>query len=266
MVGTKTVACGWFDARYKFQADSLALAMTLPCQQVEDLSCFPFDYVLLFNADGLSIQPCGKHPTGPVSVDFVGGSVGHRRQFGGGLGQMIAKACGVVKGIRPRIADVTAGLGRDAFVLASLGCTVELVERSSIIHCLLEDGMRRAAQHEAVLPILARMQLQQGQATEWLADTLLRSETLRPQVVYLDPMFPHREKSALVKKEMLVFRDLVGADEDADALLDAALAAAKCRVVVKRPRKAPFLMQRTPSYTLQGKSSRFDIYALKKMR
>lgn len=265
MVSTATLACGWHDSDYKPQADALAEALALPCHPLKDLSCFPFDYALLFNQAGLSIQPCGQKPSGPVSVDFVGGAVGHRRQFGGGQGQMIAKACGVAKGIRPRIADVTAGLGRDAFVLASLGCVVELVERSSIIHCLLKDGMQRAAQHDELLPILARMQLQHAQAVAWLNQTLLRSEAQRPQVVYLDPMFPHRDKSALVKKEMLVFRDLVGADEDADTLLDAALSAAVCRVVVKRPRKAPFLMQRTPSYQLEGKSSRFDIYALKKL-
>jgi 16S rRNA (guanine1516-N2)-methyltransferase len=78
-------------------------------------------------------------------------------------------------------------------------------------------------------------------------------------------MFPERAKSASVKKEMVAFHSLVGKDPDADGLLALALAAAKYRVVVKRPAKAPFLADAQPNYQLQGKSSRFDIYTIKKM-
>ena len=85
-------------------------------------------------------------------------------------------------------------------------------------------------------------------------------------MIYLDPMFPHRDKSSLVKKEMRVFQPLVGSDPDADALLDAALALATHRVVVKRPRKAPCLTGPAPGYTLEGKSSRFDIYPKKSFK
>ena len=88
-----------------------------------------------------------------------------------------------------------------------------------------------------------------------------------PQVVYLDPMFPHREKSALVKKEMRALRPLVGDDDDASALLDAARRLASHRVVVKRPRHAEALGGVAPAHMLEGASSRFDIYpkqALKK--
>ncbi|MCT1282181.1 class I SAM-dependent methyltransferase, partial [Pseudomonas aeruginosa] len=84
-----------------------------------------------------------------------------------------------------------------------------------------------------------------------------------PQVIYLDPMFPHRDKSALVKKEMRLFRPLVGDDLDAPALLQAALALASHRVVVKRPRKAPIIEGPKPGYSLEGKSSRYDIYPKK---
>lgn len=59
-----------------------------------------------------------------------------------------------------------------------------------------------------------------------------------PDVVYLDPMYPHRQKSALVKKEMRVFQSLVGNDDDADSLLIPAMTIAKRRVVVKRPNYA----------------------------
>ena len=265
MAEAVSLAGAWQHESYQSQATALAESLGLPCIQLDNLSDVPYEYVLLLNENGLAIQPCGKKTSGPISVDFVGGAVGHRRQFGGGKGQMIAKACGVGKGLRPRIADVTAGLGRDAFVLASLGCHVEMVERSIVIFSLLEDGMQRAKQHADLQSIIERMHVQHAQALDWLTAAAGRPEEQRPEIVYLDPMFPHRDKSALVKKEMLVFRDLVGADEDADLLLEAALGAAECRVVVKRPRKAPYLMNRSPSYQLDGKSSRFDIYVLKKL-
>ena len=79
-------------------------------------------------------------------------------------------------------------------------------------------------------------------------------------------MFPHRDKTALVKKEMRLFRPLVGDDDDAPALLDASLALATHRVIVKRSRKAPAIAGEKPSYVLEGKSSRFDIYPKKSLR
>lgn len=260
------LACGWQEQRFAAKAAQLAGQLDLPVVQVSvSVQDLPFGYLLLCDDSGLSLQRCGKKAPGPVQADFVTGAVAHRRQFGGGQGQMIARACGVANGIRPSIADVTAGLGRDAFVLASLGCQVQLIERSALIHLLLEDGLVRAKEQSELEGIISRMVLVQADALNWLQYQAALPESERPQVVYLDPMFPHRDKSALVKKEMLVFRDLVGDDADADGLLDAALAVAQCRVVVKRPRKAPCLMQREPVFRLEGKSSRFDIYSLKKL-
>ena len=172
---------------------------------------------------------------------------------------MIARAVGVQPGIRPRVLDTTAGLGKDAFVLATLGCEVWMMERHPTVAALLADGLERARTDAEVAPIVARMHLMPGNAIDqiraWTAEA--------PQVIYLDPMFPHREKSALVKKEMRLFRDLVGDDDDAPALLAAALELATHRVVVKRPRKAPCIEGKAPSYMLEGKSSRFDIYPKK---
>ncbi len=260
-----SLACAWQDQSTKASAEALAKSLDLPCIQVEHSFDLPYSYILLVNDMALQIQPCGKKPPGTIYVDFSGGAVAHRRQYGGGQGQMIAKACGITQGIRPSIADVTAGLGRDAFVLASLGCHVQMIERSRIIYHLLNDGLERASHDLELSPIIARMALEHCDAVNWLKQRAEMAVEVCPQVVYLDPMFPHREKSALVKKEMLVFRDIVGADDDADALLEQALQVAQCRVVVKRPRKAPCLMNRAPSYQLEGKSSRFDIYALKKI-
>ena len=220
------------------------------------------DFALQLGAEGLQFVELGPQAPGAVRVDFVEGAVAHRRLFGGGTGQMIAKAVGVQPGVRPQVLDATAGLGRDAFVLASLGCAMTLIERQPLIAALLEDGLARARQSVEVAPIAAQMRLLQGNAIELLSAWADEA----PQVIYLDPMFPHRDKSALVKKEMRLFRPLVGDDLDAPALLAAALALASHRVVVKRPRKAPCIEGAKPSYVLEGKSSRYDIYAKKALK
>ena len=220
------------------------------------------EFALQVSASGLQLVECVDQGPGPVRVDFVEGAAAHRRLHGGGSGQMIAKAVGVQQGVRPYVLDATAGLGRDAFVLATLGCRMELIERQPLIAALLEDGLQRAALDAEVAPIVARMRLHSADAI-----TLLRNWTGEiPQVIYLDPMFPHRDKSALVKKEMRLFRPLVGADLDAPALLEAALALASHRVVVKRARKAPAVEGCKPGYALEGKSSRYDIYPKKSLK
>lgn len=195
----------------------------------------------------------------PLSVDFVAGKAAHRRQFGGGRGQLVAKACGLNKGITPSVVDATAGLGRDAFVLAGLGAQVLLIERVAAIAALLEDGLARALRHGETADIAARMTLRHGDATRSLA-ALVAGASFNPQVIHLDPMFPHREKSALVKKEMRLFRMLAGDDDDAPRLLEAALDVATHRVVVKRPRKAPPIAGPAPQHSLEAKTSRYDVY------
>lgn len=243
-------------AEYQAQAEQWAARLGLPLQDASAA------FAVQVGEAGLQIQQLGPQAPGPVRVDFVEGAAAHRRVFGGGSGQMIAKAVGIAQGVRPRVLDATAGLGKDAFVLASLGCQMHLIERQPLVAALLEDGLARATGDAEVGPIVARMQLLAGNSIErmrhWQGEP--------PQVIYLDPMFPHRDKSALVKKEMRVFRPLVGDDLDAPALLEAALALASHRVVVKRPRKAPIIDGPKPSHSLEGKSSRYDIYPKKALK
>lgn len=220
------------------------------------------EFALQLGPQGLQLQEIAEQAAGAVRVDFVEGALAHRRLHGGGSGQMIAKAVGIQPGVRPVILDATAGLGRDAFVLAQLGCPVTLIERQPLIAALLADGLQRAIQDAEVAPIVGRMQLRVGNAIALMQDWT----DAPPQVIYLDPMFPHRDKSSLVKKEMRVFRPIVGADDDAGELLAAALALASHRVVVKRPRKAPTVAGVQPGYALEGKSSRFDIYPKKALK
>jgi 16S rRNA (guanine1516-N2)-methyltransferase len=194
----------------------------------------------------------------PVFIDFVSGKTAYRRKYGHAGGEAISKAVGIKKGHRPTIVDATAGWGRDAFVLATLGCRVHMIERSEVIAKLLEDGLRRAEQDEKIgVLIKDKLSLTCGDSRQELLQT-----PFEPEVVYLDPMFPHKGKSALVKKEMRILQEVVGQDEDADALLKLALTIAAKRVVVKRPAYADFLAEIKPNTSIKTKKHRFDIYLI----
>ena len=222
------------------------------------------DFALVLTAKRLELRLLTEPKLGAIYVDFAGGAAEHRRKFGGGKGQSIAKAVGLNKGATPRVLDATAGLGRDAFVLASLGCQVQMIERHPVVAALLDDGLERAKQDEKIGSwVTERMALLHAVSHEAL---LKLSSEKKPDVVYLDPMFPHRKKSALVKKEMRVFQSLVGADEDANNLFEPAYALALKRVVVKRPDYAPFLADKTPSSQIMTKKNRFDLYVKEAMK
>ena len=237
-------------------ARALAHQLQLPLYRLTKALKFAtqYDYLLIEQNGSLSIAKTGKGAPNPVAVDFASGAVDHRRKFGGGKGQDIAKAVGLNKRSDLSVLDATAGLGRDAFVLASLGCQVVLHERVEFVRALLKDGLYRAELAQDIRDIVARMRLSDGTLFDYDAAEIA-------DVVYLDPMFPHNDKSsAAVKKEMSFFRDLVGFDDDADALLPQALELARYRVVVKRPKGAPYLAALEPTYRLDGKSGRFDVY------
>lgn len=216
--------------------------------------------VMIYDAQGLALQPIEKPLPGPVRVDFVQGALSWRTAQSQGRGEMVAKACGVKKGARPTILDATAGLGRDAWILASAGCRVQMCERSTLVAALLQDGLRRAQSSPEVADTVSRLSFLARDAQQVLIELLASAQGERPEVVYLDPMFPHRDKSALVKIDMRVFRQLVGEDEDADMLLALARQVATKRVVVKRARHAPDLGGLAPQQRLLGQSSRFDLY------
>ncbi|MDC0497417.1 class I SAM-dependent methyltransferase [bacterium] len=219
---------------------------------------------LLIRRDGLlSLTQVGSDSLLSVSADFCCTTLNYRRLKGGGKNQMLAKAIGLNKRANLKVLDCTAGLGRDAFILASLGCTIQLIERVSEVSILLKDALELATHSIGGMDsdfrsTIDRLRLIERDSLEYMSE--LNQETL-PDVIYLDPMFPERKKSALVKKEMRVFHDLVGPDNDADELLKAAIKTGVRRVVVKRPRIAPALkLESRPSHSLDGKSNRYDIY------
>ena len=211
---------------------------------------------LVLTSAHLELRKRDEPKLGGIFVDFVSGAMAHRRKFGGGRGEAVAKAVGIKGGYLPDVVDATAGLGRDAFVLAALGCRVRMLERHPVVAALLEDGLQRGyADSEIGGWLRERLTLLHVASQQALSDI-----TPAPDVVYLDPMYPHRQKSAMVKKEMRVFQSLVGADEDADALLEPARRLAKKRIVVKRPDYAPPLAGVVTQSAVVTKSHRFDIY------
>jgi 16S rRNA (guanine1516-N2)-methyltransferase len=199
------------------------------------------------------------NPVAPseLVVDFVGGAVGHRFRSGGARDHALLKATGVSKAQHPTVIDATAGLGRDSFLLATLGVKVTLLERSAEVHDLLQRGLEAArATSEELAEIVARMTLVHGDAREILPG-------LQADVVMVDPMHPPRRKTALVKKEMRLLRQLVGTDPDVLELMQAALASSCRRVVLKWPLRAdPIAGLRQPSYQIMGKTVRYDVFAM----
>lgn len=192
----------------------------------------------------------------PLSVDFLSSQMKHRVRQGLSRSEPLSRALGLRGSDKPFVFDATAGLGVDAFVLAAHGCRVRAVERSEVVYSLLEDGLRRL--RESGSPPADRLSFEHGNAIHLLRDI---TEIDRPDIVYLDPMYPDegRSKSALPKKGMQMFRRLVGSDLDIEELIAAAQTAARSRVVVKRPLYAEKVQGLRASYV--GKTARYDVLA-----
>jgi len=192
---------------------------------------------------------------GRILCDFTGGPVGHRFRSGGGRRQALPRAIGMKGNVNPCVVDATAGLGRDAFLLASLGASVILIERSEEVYHQLAAGMARARTvGQEFARIMDRMRLLFGDARELLP-------SLTPEIILVDPMHPPRTKSAQVKNEMRIIREIVGTDDDSVALMEIALATARKRVVLKWPRRAdPMAGIIAPSHQIIGKSVRYDVF------
>lgn len=252
-----------------FRESASALADKLNIPLVEYPERITTGRYLQYDSDGLSLV-ARQHPRMDKAVitrcDFISGGVRHRRLYGGGTGQALARATGLAARFKPTIADLTAGLGRDAFVLASLGSQVIMIERNIVVAALLLDGLVRLRKEalidEVLKPVSERLTMRSIDGKDWLQSLDKNSQ---PDVIYLDPMFPERNKSAKVKKEMAIFQKLVGNDEDAKGLLESALDMARYRVVVKRPRRALSLGGIKPGFSIEGKTTKYDVYPLKKI-
>ena len=185
----------------------------------------------------------------PLFADFNSSALLHRRQAG--------KSQGLVRACRPkaglRIIDATAGWGKDAAILASFGAEVIMLERQPLMHSLLADALSRLSNLTSSGGL--NLSLVNVDAQNYLKQ--LNPQDF-PDVIYIDPMHPSRQKSALVKKEMQVLQQLIGTDDDVPALLQQAIRSVRQHVVMKWPQRLPALF--TPNYSIQGKTVRFDVY------
>ncbi|MBF0219046.1 MAG: class I SAM-dependent methyltransferase [Gammaproteobacteria bacterium] len=214
-------------------------------------------------ANGETSNPLPRRPAAAkqlvATVDWVSGTVGYRRRQPGIHHEAVARAVGIKGRYAPTVIDATAGWGRDAAILANLGCPITLVESHPVVAALLEDGLRRAAAHPETASMSQRMQLVHSDAATYLQN--LPTEA-RPEVIYLDPMYPHpagKARHAEVKQEMALLQLLVPAQQG-EGLLSVALDTAQKRVVVKRPRGADALDNLPPAVAINSAKHRFDLY------
>lgn len=213
-----------------------------------------YDFLVLNKFDFATIQKIDLGAEAPIifdklgnkfSIDFVNNKLNYMKKKGSIKTELISKALGAGKqGLN--ILDLGAGLGIDAVFLSQLGYKVTALERNPLIFLALTEALKQKSDLE--LKIIF------SESSEYLKNQIIETD-----LVYFDPMFPEKRKSALPRQEMVFFKNLVGPDEDAaDVLSLATLKAGAKRLVVKRPLKAPALLK--PNTTLSGKLIRFDIY------
>jgi 16S rRNA (guanine1516-N2)-methyltransferase len=190
-----------------------------------------------------------------LKCSFIEGPILHRLKYGKGRGQNLAKAVGFKFNKNRTIIDATAGLGYDAFILASLGANVTLIERSEKIYDLLKSAISEAKLYGGeISKIVNRMNLLFGDSKDILPK-------IAPEVILIDTMYKERKKSALVKNDMRLVREVVGSDSDHVELINVALNNASKRVVIKQPRYAETLDNiRGCSHQILGKTIRYDVY------
>lgn len=156
-----------------------------------------------------------------------------------------------------RVLDATAGLGEDSLLLAAVGFKVSMYEQDSIIAMLLADAMNRAKDKEHLEKIIDNMTLYNENSIE-----AMKSLKEAPEVVYLDPMFPERSKSGLIKKKFQLLQKLESPCENEEELFESANILHPKKIVIKRPLKGAYLAGVKPSYSIMGKAIRYDCHVM----
>ena len=212
----------------------------------------PGEYLTIhFDSKGVSLSGFGLTYQGDFAETMM-----HRVTNGRLQHEMLVKAASSEKEGRKAI-DATAGMGEDAFLLAAQGYEVTLYEQNPVVAALLKDAIRRAKKNQILKDIAGRMKVVEADSVESM------SKLLDPvDVIYLDPMFPARQKSSLINKKLQLIQKLEPPCSEETDLFDAALKVCPSRIIVKRPLKSECLAGREPSYTLKGKAIRYDCYVL----
>lgn len=248
----QTLKLALFSKFAEKQAKKLASQLNIPYLECETLLC-NYDFYLTFDKTGLKLKS-NLLPKGELKVDFLAPALLRRLNHLSYKKELILQSLGHHS--QPlKIIDATAGLGHDAAIFAARGHQVLMLERSKIIFALLNDGLTRLM--NAAHPLATHLQLLETDAHNYLAN--LTPQTV--DVIYIDPLFPERHKTALNQQNLRFLRQLTGDDPDAGTLLPLALRTAK-RVIVKRAQKSPYLNQQKPAleFSVPRGSSRFDVY------
>jgi len=250
-------------------------------------------YLEIGEADSLLSWDTPK--SGSLRISFTDGANGYRRRRVSPRSDTLARAIGLSRRMtRAAIAnwsvlDATAGMCTDTWAMAAYGCRVMAFERSGWLQVLQTDALRQAIAQPDARECASRISLINADAGDWLSNLVnhcgqetYRRQTDRlfteppahpaylssaPDVIYIDPMYPQRKKSAAVKKNMQTLQRLIGPDQDSKELLDAAMAAATKlsikRVVVKRPANSESLENSSgikPTHNHESKNTRYDVY------
>lgn len=261
---------------HKSQAKNLAKDLDLPLLSSADTDKYPDAAKMQFNDGQWRIQlPESKTL---VSVDFADVRLAARSQSLALNKEYIVRAVlGRKKHQQPLIVlDATAGFGQDSYLLAAAGCEVTLVEHIPLLAYLLQQAVLRAANESSEYNSSAA--LLNADAAKRMkvinSDSIVLMQhwaAARPDVIYLDPMYAHPtdeqgrglKKTAAVKKNM-AFLQYLTRQQDAglhgEGMIEAALALAASKVVVKRAPGAQWLGDIKPGSEISGKSARFDIY------
>lgn len=243
------------DASELCRSHSVQLASDNGLLSLEDLTLLNEEQAAFeFAEDRLLLHLWLDNSLSQLSFEFAEGEVGFRAARVSKSNEVVAKAIGCKSHYRPSVLDATAGMGRDSLIMAALGCKVKMHERNFAIFHLLNSALSSFQQTEEYRQLPGSLELVNSDSI----DSKFSSDSI--DVIYLDPMFPERKKSALVKKEMRLFKRLAGEDPDADKLFSWAMSQPVKRVVVKRPKGAPQLGGSKPSHEIKAKKFRYDVY------
>ena len=191
-------------------------------------------------------------PQKPLSLSFSSPKFLRRVKAASKNTELLARAVGTRQGLK--VVDCTAGLGRDGFLLAHLGCDVTLIERSKVIYTLLLDALNCASFDPDLKKVVDRISLYQSDAKEYL----FRHSSW--DVIYIDPMFPDKKKTSLPKGGMQYLQRFLSKEKNDGSLLESAFRCKFRRLVVKRPLKTPAKDIRKADRSIQNDKIRFDIY------
>ena len=199
----------------------------------------------------------------PLRIYFSAPNL-RRRAAQTGKSELLLKAIGAQNNLR--VLDCTAGLGVDAYLMAAYGCHVTMLEQSPVLGLMLREALIRALLDPDASVIAERMRLQETNAVDFLNSYCRQTEDDGAklahsfEVIYIDPMFPPRSKSAEVKGGMQILQKFIGKTDNVKLLLEKAVATGIKRVVIKRPLRGGDIDGFTPSYQQKAKASRFDVY------